>query len=450
MDIGSLRRSIKDGEIDTILVAMVDMQGRMVGKRVTGHFFLDSVRDAMHLCDYLLTVDMEMEPIPGFKFASWDRGYGDLSVRPDCNTLRRIPGLPGTALVLGDAVDHHGNEIPVSPRTILKQQLRRLQALGYTAKVGSELEFYAFDDSFDLARQKEYRDLKTTGWYIEDYHIFQTTKVEPLMRTIRNSMDAAGIPVEFSKGEWGPGQSEINLRYAEALDMADRHVIFKNGVREMAFLQGKAVTFMAKWREDLAGSSCHVHTSLWGSDSDRSVFHESAKGDDLSPIFRSFLAGQLVLASDMTYFLAPFVNSYKRFQSGTFAPTKAVWSRDNRTAGFRVVGTGPSLRAECRIPGADVNPYLAVAALLAAGIHGLVHNLELAPPFEGNAYEASDCADVPTSLNEALAVLEQSDALRKAFGSEVVDHYVHAGRWEQSEVDRRVTDWERIRYFERA
>ena len=450
MDIGSLRRSIKDGEIDTILVAMVDMQGRMVGKRVTGHFFLDSVRDAMHLCDYLLTVDMEMEPIPGFKFASWDRGYGDLSVRPDFNTLRRIPWLPGTALVLGDAVDHHGNEIPVSPRTILKQQLRRLQALGYTAKVGSELEFYAFDDSFDLARQKEYRDLKTTGWYIEDYHIFQTTKVEPLMRTIRNSMDAAGIPVEFSKGEWGPGQSEINLRYAEALDMADRHVIFKNGVREMAFLQGKAVTFMAKWREDLAGSSCHVHTSLWGNESDRPVFPESAKGDDLSAIFRSFLAGQLALASDMTYFLAPFVNSYKRFQSGTFAPTKAVWSRDNRTAGFRVVGTGPSLRAECRIPGADVNPYLAVAALLAAGIHGLVHNLELAPPFEGNAYEASDCADVPTSLNEALAILEQSDALRKAFGSEVVDHYVHAGRWEQSEFDRRVTDWERIRYFERA
>ena len=450
MDIDWLRRSIKDGEIDTVLVAMVDMQGRMVGKRVTGHFFLDSVMEAMHVCDYLLTVDMEMEPIPGFKFASWDRGYGDLSIRPDLNTLRRIPWLPGTALVLGDAIDHHGNEIPVSPRTILKQQLRRLQALGYTAKVGSELEFYAFDDSFDLARQKEYRDLKTTGWYIEDYHIFQTTKVEPLMRTIRNSMDAAGIPVEFSKGEWGPGQSEINLRYAEALEMADRHVIFKNGVRELAFLQDKAVTFMAKWREDLAGSSCHVHTSLWGRDSDRPVFPDSAQSDGMSAAFRSFLAGQLALASDITYFLAPCINSYKRFQSGTFAPTKAVWSRDNRTAGFRVVGSGPSLRAECRIPGADVNPYLSFAALLAAGLHGLKHNLELAPPFEGNAYNASECPDVPTGLNEALDVLDQSGALREAFGSEVVDHYVHAGRWEQSEFNRRVTDWERIRYFERA
>ena len=450
MDTDWLRQSIKDGEIDTILVAMVDMQGRMVGKRVTGHFFLDSVIDAMHLCDYLLTVDMEMEPIPGFKFASWDRGYGDLSVKPDLNTLRRIPWLPGTALVLGDAIDHHGHEIPVSPRTILKKQLRRLRSLGYTAKVGSELEFYAFDDSFDLARQKEYCDLKTAGWYIEDYHLFQTTKVEPLMRTIRNSMDAAGIPVEFSKGEWGPGQSEINLKYTEALEMADRHVVFKNGVKEMAFLQSKAVTFMAKWRDDLAGSSCHVHTSLWESNTDKPLFPDAAQETGLSAVSRSFLAGQLALAPAITYFLAPFVNSYKRFQSGTFAPTKAVWSRDNRTAGFRVVGSGSSLRSECRIPGADVNPYLAFAALLAAGLYGMEQKLELEPSFEGNAYEASQYPDVPTTLNEALDVLEESSVLRDAFGSEVIDHYVHAGRWELSEFHRRVTDWERIRYFERV
>lgn len=450
IDIEALRRGITDREIDTVLVAMVDMQGRMVGKRVTGHFFLESVMDAMHVCDYLLTVDMEMEPIPGFKFASWDLGYGDLSVRPDLNTLRRIPWLPGTALVLGDAIDHHGNEIPVSPRTILKQQIRRLQSMGYTAKIGSELEFYAFDDSFDAARQKEYRDLKTTGWYIEDYHLFQTTKVEPLMRTIRNSMDEADIPVEFSKGEWGPGQSEINVRYAEALEMADRHTIFKNGVKEIAFLQGKATTFMAKWREDLAGSSCHVHTSLWSHDVDEPLCADSALEYGFSKIFRSFLAGQLALAPDMTYFLAPFVNSYKRFQSGTFAPTKAVWSRDNRTAGFRMVGAGPSLRAECRIPGADVNPYLAFAALLAGGVHGVESSLELMPAYEGNAYEATHLRDVPTSLREALEALDDSRALRDAFGDEVIDHYVHAGRWEQAEFERRVTDWERIRYFERA
>ena len=450
IDIDTLRQCIADREIDTVLVAMVDMQGRLVGKRVTGSFFLNTVINAMHVCDYLLTVDMEMEPIPGFKFASWDQGYGDLSVRPDLGTLRRIPWLPGTALVLGDAIDHNGKEVPVSPRTMLKRQIRRLQSLRYTAKIGSELEFYVFDDSFEVAREKEYRDLKTSGWYIEDYHLFQTTKIEPLMRAIRNGMDEAGIPVEFSKGEWGPGQSEINLCFAEALEMADRHVIYKNGVKEIAFLHGKATTFMAKWREDLAGSSCHVHTSLWDRNSDESVFSDPAQVGGMSEVFCSFLAGQLALAPEMTYFLAPYINSYKRFQSGTFAPTKAVWSRDNRTAGFRVIGTGPSLRAECRIPGADVNPYLAFAALLAAGLNGIEENLELEPPFEGNAYEASHLQGVPTSIHEAVDAMDGSTVLRDALGDSVIDHYVHAGRWEQSEYERRVTDWERIRYFERA
>ena len=450
LDIGELRQCIANREIDTVLVGMVDMQGRLIGKRVTGHFFLDSVMDRMHVCDYLLTVDMEMEPIPGFKFASWDLGYGDLSVRPDLATLRRIPWLPGTALVLGDAVDHDGNEIPVSPRTILKRQLARMRAQGYEARAGSELEFYAFDDSFDIARQKEYTELKTTGWYIEDYHLFQTTKVEPLMRAIRNGMDEAGIPVEFSKGEWGPGQAEINLRFSEALEMADRHVIYKNGVKEIAYLQGKSTTFMAKWREDLAGSSCHVHTSLWDIESGAPLFHDSVQSGGMSKIFGFFLAGQLAVARDMTYFLAPYINSYKRFQSGTFAPTKAVWSRDNRTAGFRVLGHGPSTRVECRIPGADVNPYLAFAALLASGLHGMEQHLELEAPFDGNAYEASNVQSVPASLLDALAALDESKVLRAALGDDVIDHYVHAGRWEQSAFDRRITDWERIRYFERV
>lgn len=450
MNIDDLRRSVADGDIDTVLVAMVDMQGRLVGKRVTGHFFLDHVIREMHVCDYLLTVDMEMEPVPGFKVASWNLGYGDLAIRPDLSTLRRIPWLPGTALVLGDAVNEDGDAIAVSPRAILKRQIAQLRSHGLEARMGSELEFYVFDETFDSARQKDYKDLKTSGWYIEDYHLFQTTKVEPLMRGIRNAMDTAGVPVEFSKGEWGPGQSEINLRYAEALEMADRHVIYKNGVKEIAHLHGKAVTFMAKWREDLAGSSCHIHSSLWDIKQNKPLFGDEKESGGMSKLFRHYLAGQLVLARDMTYFLAPYINSYKRFQAGTFAPTKAVWSRDNRTAGFRVIGSGPSTRVECRVPGADANPYLAFAATLAAGLYGITEELELEPSFDGNAYEASEIREVPKTLREALAALDGSSVLRAVVGDDVIDHYVHAGSWEQAEYDRRVTDWERIRFFERV
>ena len=431
-----------DGDIDTVLVAMVDMQGRLVGKRVTGHFFLDHVIREMHVCDYLLTVDMEMEPVPGFKVASWNLGYGDLAIRPDLSTLRRIPWLPGTALVLGDAVNEDGDAIAVSPRAILKRQIAQLRSHGLEARMGSELEFYVFDETFDSARQKDYKDLKTSGWYIEDYHLFQTTKVEPLMRGIRNAMDTAGVPVEFSKGEWGPGQSEINLRYAEALEMADRHVIYKNGVKEIAHLHGNAVTFM--------GSSCHIHSSLWDIKQNKPLFGDEKESGGMSKLFRHYLAGQLVLARDMTYFLAPYINSYKRFQAGTFAPTKAVWSRDNRTAGFRVIGSGPSTRVECRVPGADANPYLAFAATLAAGLYGITEELDLEPSFDGNAYEASEIREVPKTLREALAALDGSSVLRATLGDDVIDHYVHAGRWEQAEYDRRITDWERIRFFERV
>ena len=447
-DLDTLKQDIAAGSIDTVLVCFVDMQGRLIGKRVTGHFFLEQVVEEMHACDYLLTVDMEMEPVPGYAAASWDLGYGDFAVRPDLSTLRRIPWLEGTALILGDVVDHHGQDLAHSPRAILRRQIERARALGFTANMASELEFYIFDEHYHSARKKNYRGLEHAGWYIEDYHIFQTTKEEGLMRAIRNGMDAAGIPVEFSKGEWGPGQVELNLKYAEALEMADRHAIYKNGVKEIAFLQGRCVTFMAKWDYALAGSSCHIHTSLAGAEDGRPVF-ASASGEP-TQVFNQYLAGQLALARDITYFLAPYINSYKRFQAGSFAPTKAVWSRDNRTAGFRVVGHGPSLRVECRIPGADVNPYLAYAALLAAGLHGIENRLEPEPAYQGDAYKGEDVREIPKTLREALECLDRSEPLRAAMGDAVIEHYLHCGRWEQFEYDRRVTDHELIRGFERA
>ena len=442
-----LEALIKSGEIDTVVAAFTDMQGRLIGKRVTGRFFLDSVHEEWHACNYLLTVDMEMEPVPGFKAASWDKGYGDFVIKPDLGTLRRIPWLPGTALVLGDVVDHDGVPLAISPRTMLKRQLERLEAKGFTAKMASELEFYVYDDSYAAAKEKAYRELKTAGWYIEDYHVFETTKREPLMRAIRNGMEAAGIPVQESKGEWGPGQEELNLVYAEALEMADRHVIYKNGVKEIAFQQGKAVSFMAKWRADLAGNSCHIHGSLWHAEGDRPAFSEKREE---TPLFRQFLAGLLACGGDLAYFLAPYVNSYKRFQAGSFAPTNLVWSRDNRTAGFRVLGHGAATRVECRVAGADVNPYLAYAAFLAAGLHGIEQGLELPPEFRGDAYKSGEVPAVPATLRDAVTRLDQSLVLRAAMGDEVIDHYVHAGRWEQAAYDRAVTDWELQRYFERA
>ena len=446
----TLEREISEGGIDTVLVCFPDMQGRLVGKRVTGRFYLEEVQTEMHVCDYLLTVDMEMEPVPGFGAASWDKGYGDFAVRPDPSTLRRIPWLAGTALVIGDCVDHHGEELPHAPRSILKRQLARANAAGFDAKFGSELEFYLFDDTYEDAADKRYHDLKTTGRYIEDYHIFQTTKEEELIRAVRNGMEGAGIPVEFSKGEWGPGQAEINLRYADALEMADRHSIYKNGLKELAWQHGKAVTFMAKWREDLAGNSCHIHSSLWRAADGGPAFADADAADGWSDTFRHYLAGQVALAREMTLFLAPYVNSYKRFQSGSFAPTKVAWSRDNRTAGFRVVGAGSGLRVENRVPGADANPYLAFAATLAAGLHGLEGKLDPGGEVEGNIYDREDVPEVPLTLREAIAALEDSSVLRAAFGEAVVDHYLHAARWEQSELDRRVTDFDLHRYFERS
>ncbi|MGH7185740.1 MAG: glutamine synthetase family protein, partial [Pseudomonadota bacterium] len=386
LSVDTLKRLIKSGEIDTVLICMVDMQGRLMGKRYTGHFFLESGIKAAHTCNYLLAIDMEVEPVPGYKASSWERGYGDFVLQPDLATLRRVPWLPGTALVLCDVVDHHGHEVPHSPRQILKRQVARAQKLGFSVMMAAELELFVYDESYDSLRAKDYRNMKHAGWYIEDYVIQQTTKEEPLIRAIRNHMDAAGVPVECSKGEWGPGQEEINLKYAEAVEMADRIAIYKNGAKEIAEQQGKALSFMAKIDHNLAGNSFHLHSSLWDPKGRTPLFYDKSAPDGMSQLFRHFLAGQLAGLRESIYFFAPYVNSYKRFSAGTFAPTKAVWSFDNRTAGFRILGEGGGTRSECRVPGADVNPYLAFAAARACGLNGIENKLKLEPAFEGNAY----------------------------------------------------------------
>ena len=449
LDMATLARLVKSGEIDTVLTCFPDQQGRLLGKRVVGRYFLEHVAHEAHACDYLLATDMEMDTVQGYKASSWELGYGDFLLQADLSTLRRIPWLPATALVLGDCRDHRGRDLAHAPRSILKRQIARARAMGFTSKMGSELEFYIFEDGFAQARAKDYRALVPPGWYNEDYHIFQTTKEEPLVRDIRNFMENAGIPVEFSKGECGFGQAEINLRYGEALEMADRHAIYKNGVKEIAHAHAKSVTFMAKWDFVQAGSSCHVHNSLWDAKNGRALFHDPKAPLGMSKLFRHYLAGQLALAREYVFFLAPFINSYKRFQAGSFAPTKAVWSADNRTAGFRVCGEGAGLRVECRVPGADANPYLAFAALLAAGLYGIGRELKLEPMAKGNLYEQK-LREIPKTLRDAVDALDKSKVLRAAFGDDVIDHYVHTGHIEQNEYDKRITDWELRRYFERG
>ncbi|MEJ8572458.1 glutamine synthetase family protein [Microbaculum marinum] len=449
----SLKKAVQAGDIDTVVVCFPDMIGRLVGKRFQAEHFVESAYEETHGCDYLLANDIEMEPVPGYAAANWSKGYGDFVFRPDMATLMPVPWLEKTAMVLCDLVDHHHHEpIPHSPRAILKKQLERLTGLGAQAFFASELEFYLFDDSFRLAYDKGYRDLQTSGYYIEDYNVLQTMREEPVMQAIRTNLQAAGIPIENSKGEWGPGQEELNVRYADALTMADRHVVMKNAIKEIADRQGKAVTFMAKWNYDLAGSSCHVHSSLWDKAGKKSLFHDPKAEHGMSKMMRHYIAGQLKHAREITWFLAPFVNSYKRFQQvGTFAPTKAVWSHDNRTAGFRLCGADTkAVRIECRVGGADLNPYLAFAALLAAGLAGIEQELELEPAFEGDAYHGKKLRDIPGTLREATELMDKSKMLRAAFGDQVVDHYVHTARWEQAEFDRRVTDLELKRGFERA
>jgi glutamine synthetase len=445
-----LKKAVGGGEIDTVVAAFVDMQGRLIGKRFQAEHFLESAHEETHGCDYLLADDIDMEPVPGYAVANWEKGYGDFVLKPDMATLGRIPWLEGTALVLCDVLDHHHHDLSHSPRAVLKRQVARLAERDMRAFLASELEFYLFDETYETALAKRYHGLKTAGAYIQDYHILQTTKEEGVMRAIRKGLQAAGIPVENSKGEWGPGQEEINVRYADALEMADRHAILKNGVKEIAYGLGKAVTFMAKWDFSLAGSSSHIHASLWDAAGSTPFFYDADAEHGMSELMRRFMAGQLKYARDITWFLAPYVNSYKRFQVGTFAPTKAIWSRDNRTAGFRLCGEhGKGVRVECRIGGADLNPYLAFAALLAAGLAGIDEELALEPAFVGDAYHGTGIREVPKTLREAIDLLDKSTMLRSAFGDEVVEHYLHTARWEQFEYDRRITDWELRRGFER-
>ncbi len=445
-----LKADVKAGTIDTVLVAFPDMQGRLIGKRFQAEFFLDGAIDETHGCDYLLANDIDMEPVPGYEAANWGRGYGDFVMKPDLTTLMKAAWLEGTAIVLADLVDHHHHEpIPHSPRAILKAQLARLEKLGLTANFASELEFYLFDEGFRSAWDKGYKNLTTAGYYVEDYHIFQTTKEEGVMRAIRKQLQASGIPVENSKGEWGPGQEEINVKYAEALTMADRHVVMKNAIKEIAHFQGKAVTFMAKWDFGLAGSSSHIHMSL--ADKKGNVFVDPKDALGMSKLMKSYVQGLLTYAHDITWFLAPYINSYKRFQVGTFAPTKAIWSSDNRTAGFRLCGENTKgVRIECRIGGADLNPYLAYAGLIAAGLKGIEDNLTLEAPFTGDAYSGKKLREVPKTLRDAIESLRKSKMLKEAIGEKVVAHYVHTAEWEQFEYDRRVTDWELKRGFERS
>lgn len=450
MTFDALKAAIAKGEIDTVIVAGIDMQGRLVGKRFHAAFFIDSGWEETHCCNYLLAVDMEMNTVQGYASSNWQTGYGDYILKPDMTTLRPLPWLAGTALVLGDLLDHHHHPVPHSPRAILRKQVERARAMGFEPMMATELEFYLFENSYESLRDSNYGGLKAVSAYNEDYHIFQTTKEENVMRAIRNGLYAAGIPIENSKGEADAGQEEVNYRYSDALDTADNHSIVKHGIKEIAWTKGKSVTFMAKYDHRRAGSSAHCHQSLWSKDG-KALFADASDPHGMSALMKHYIAGQLAYARDMTTFLAPYVNSYKRFSIGMFAPTKAVWSADNRTAGFRVCGVqSKAIRVECRIPGSDVNPYLVCAALLAAGLEGIEKKMPLEPEMKGDMYSAGGVREIPKNLREAADLLHGSAMLRTAFGDDVVDHYHHAAQWEISETDRVVTDFELQRLMERA
>jgi glutamine synthetase len=442
LSLDELRTEVESGAIDTVVAAFTDMQGRLMGKRAQAEYFLaESVEHGLEGCNYLLALDMEMDPQPGYAMASWERGYGDFHLTPDFATLRRIPWLESTALVLCDVDWEDGSPVVASPRQVLRRQIERARAIGFEPMFGSELEFYLLKESYAAAHAKHYRDLTPSVPYILDYHVLATSYDEPFIHRIRRGMQGAGIPVESSKGEAWPGQHEINFRFSDALTMADNHTVYKNGAKELAQQEGCSITFMAKPDHTWIGNSCHVHASLW---------RDGANAfDDDDALFGSFLAGWIACAKELALFLAPTINSYKRYAAGSWAPTTLAWGHDNRTCAFRVVGHGASKRVETRVPGGDVNPYLAFAALIAAGLFGLEQGLEAPPPLEGNAYE-SDAERFPSTLREAIAALERSDAARAAFGDAVVEHYLNYGRIEQRLFDEAVTCWERERLFERG
>ncbi len=437
----ALTDAVDAGTVDTVVLAITDMQGRLQGKRLAARHFLDEVvPHAAEGCNYLMAVDVEMNTVEGYAMSSWERGYGDFVMAPDLDTLRPLPWWPGSVMCLADVRWADGSDVVASPRQVLRRQLDRLAERGWTANAGTELEFILFRDTYEQAWHKGYRDLEPANLYNVDYSILGTSKVEPLLRRIRNSMAGAGLRVEDSKGECNLGQHEINFRYSSALESADEHVLYKNGAKEIAAQEGMAITFMAKFNER-EGSSCHIHLSLAGQDGTPLFAQDDA-------LFDAFLAGLIERLRETTLWLAPNVNSYKRFAAGSFAPTAIAWGPDNRTCAFRVVGHGAGKRVECRLPGADVNPYLALAALIAAGLDGIDRGLQPPPPVRGNAY-LGDLERVPSSLRDARDAFAASSFAREAFGDEVVEHYLNNARVELEAFDAAVTDWERVRGFER-
>ncbi len=451
LTLDELARLAQSGAVETVLVMFSDHLGRLMGKRFDAEFFVTDIAAAgTHACNYLLTADMEMEPSPGFRYANWEQGYGDFHLVPDLATLRLARWLDKSALVLCDVEEEAGHQlVSVAPRTMLRRQIEAAAALGYTAQAASELEYYLFRQSYQEAARRNYHDLEPVGWYIEDYHMLQGSREESFNAAVRRHLKQSGIPVENSKGEWGLGQHELNVRYADILSMADRHTLYKQCLKEVADQQGISVTFMAKPAANGAGSSSHIHLSLWQGEENAFRGDEPAGPIQASAIFRWFLGGWLQHVPELMVFYAPTVNSYKRYQTGSWAPTRIAWSHDNRTAGFRVVGSGSSLRIESRIPGADCNPYLVYTAALASGLDGIRNRIEPPAIFSGDVYQAQELPRVPATLREATALFAANEFTRRVLGAEVVEHYAHALRIEQAAFDNAVTDWERRRYFER-
>ena len=449
MTFDDLKSQIAAGAVDTVLVCMIDMQGRLMGKRFHAEAFLEIAEDETHCCNYLLATDLAMATPDGYAATSWEQGYGDYIMKPDLSTLRPVPWLEGTAMCLCDVLDHHTHApVPHAPREILKRQIARAEGLGFTPVMATELEFFLFQGTHDEIAQQGFK-LQPISNYNEDYHIFQTSKEEPVMRPIRNHLRAMGIPVEGSKGEAEAGQEELNIKYADALACADHHTLAKHGVKEIAHQAGFAASFLPKWHPDRVGSAAHVHQSLWQDGSN--AFHDPAQELGKSQLMDHYMAGLITYAPDYTCFMAPYINSYKRFAKGSFAPTQTVWSVDNRTAAFRLCGDGTkAVRVECRVPGADVNPYLALAAMLAAGLKGIEDKLALPDAYRGDAYADDSDLHIPRTLRDARAALMQSDMLRAAMGADVVDHYARAAEWEIEEFNRAVTDYEIARGLEKA
>ena len=450
--LAELKAMVRDGRIDTLIVAFTDMQDRLMGKRVQGQAFLNGAIDhGVHFCTYLLGTDMEMNTPDGFALMNWETGYGDWVADPLWDTMREIPWLEKTALVLSDTVDHHGDEIPVSPRTMLKRVVERASTMGYRVMAGSEFEYYLLTDTYEAAYRKGFVGIERFGNYNEDYHLLQATKGEPIHGRLRNLMTEAGIPVEFSKGEAAPGQHEVNIHYTDVLDMSDQSVIFKHGAKEIAWLNGFGLTFMAKPDHTWTGSSGHLHVSLWDRAGKKALFHDP-KGEPygMSATMRHFLGGTMAYARELAIFWAPNINSYKRYAVASWAPVNVVWGRDNRTTGFRIVGDGSGLHIEDRFPGGDMNSYLAYAAVVGAGLLGIEREIEPPTEYVGNGYVATGCDRMPRALHEAVRELEASEAAVEIFGADVVAHYLNAARVEQETYDAVVHPWERERYLERG